>query len=291
MATLDWKQAARLNELRQCKITRDLAEEATELGDGVMTYSKGVPWISRVTGLGLSAFGEDPGMAGPDAAATARYERQLKRAIGFYRERGAQAKVETCSLAPESLLAALGRCGFRTVHYENVLAADLASPTPEPEHGPVPGLEIVRIDPADEAAIRAAALLATKLFLPPDQEPPETMLEAAAKALRYPHSIGLLALLGGEPVGACGMEMHEVEGVLLAALWGAAVEPRARRRGVQLALLRHRLALSRGRGCVIALIESKPGVATERNAARVGFQLAYVRSVFETPPPEDAPPQ
>jgi hypothetical protein len=52
---------------------------------------------------------------------------------------------------------------------------------------------------------------------------------------------------------------------------------------VQLALLVHRLERARALGCPLAVIGSKPGVATERNAARMGFRVAYTKVILRKP--------
>ncbi len=69
------------------------------------------------------------------------------------------------------------------------------------------------------------------------------------------------------------MSIHE--GVALLA--GASTVPEARRRGAQLALLDARLAYAAERGCDIAMMCAQPGSASQRNAERQGFRIAYTR--------------
>lgn len=279
MASTDWLYAARINEIRHCVITRELADEAVGVGDGVMTFSSGVPWVSCASGLGLGEYGAEPPVGKASHADSERYAADVATVCEFYRSRKVTPRVEVGSLAPEGLLGALSGAGFTTVHYENTLVADLA--VSRERVSPPPGLEIVRTDPTDEAMLRTHAVLGTRWFVPEGEPVSEELLGMTARAVRHPRSIAFMGRMDGEYIAACGMESWEIEGDLVAALWGAAVEPRVRRRGVQLALLEHRLAVARELGCRIALIESKPGVATERNAARVGFGLAYVRAVME----------
>ncbi len=279
MAGIDWVGVGRLNELRHCTLLRGLGAEVVELGDGVMAYSPGVRWVNQASGLGLSCFGETPPLGRATEDEAGRYVPVVDRAVEFYRERGVTPRVETCSLAPESLLGALAARGFTTLHYENVLAAELTDGGEERRLPP--SIRIVQVDKTDEAMVRTQAEVMTRLFATPAEPATEEMVLMAAKAIREPCSIGLLAMEGDRPVGACGMETREVDGVRLAALWGAVVEPDRRRQGIQLAMLAHRMRVARELGCALAIIESKPGVATERNAARVGFALAYVRTVME----------
>jgi GNAT superfamily N-acetyltransferase len=63
----------------------------------------------------------------------------------------------------------------------------------------------------------------------------------------------------------------------IALLAGAATVPEYRRRGAQLALLEARLRLAASKGCDIAMMCAAPGSASQRNAERHGFRIAYTR--------------
>lgn len=82
-----------------------------------------------------------------------------------------------------------------------------------------------------------------------------------------------LAELDGQIV-ATGMLIVAGEVALLA---GASTVPAARRRGAQLALLEARLRAAAEQGCAIAMMEAAPGSASQRNAGRHGFRVAYTR--------------
>jgi GNAT superfamily N-acetyltransferase len=82
-----------------------------------------------------------------------------------------------------------------------------------------------------------------------------------------------LAELGGRPVATGALSIHE--GVALLA--GASTVPEERRRGAQLALLEARLAYAAARGCDLAMMCALPGSASQRNAERQGFRIAYTR--------------
>ena len=66
------------------------------------------------------------------------------------------------------------------------------------------------------------------------------------------------------------------EGVALLA--GACTIPEARKRGAQLALLNARLGHAAECGCDLAMVCAEPGSATQRNAERHGFRIAYTRT-------------
>jgi len=82
-----------------------------------------------------------------------------------------------------------------------------------------------------------------------------------------------LAELDGRPIATAVLSMHD--GV--AHFAGASTIPDGRRRGAQNALLEHRLRFAAARGCDIALMGALPGSASQRNAERNGFRIAYTR--------------
>ena len=264
MTALSTGAIVRLNELRHVRGACLIADESRPLADGWLTYSEGVPWITRLTGLGLER------MPTPD---------ELDRIIPFFRERSAQPRVEFPGTVSESTLQAIGKRGFSLHSVEHVLArlidpADTRPPwTPE-------GVRVERVDPGDDTMIRTHATVSLAGFLPPGTRPSDGMYTMAARALRNPRTDAFIAWRDQRPIGACGMESDEINGVRLSALWGATVLPEFRRQGVQRALIEHRLAFARSRGGVLAVIESAPGIPTERHAARVGFALISSRVVL-----------
>jgi GNAT superfamily N-acetyltransferase len=91
-----------------------------------------------------------------------------------------------------------------------------------------------------------------------------------------------LAELDGALVAAGAMNVWE--GVALLA--GASTVPAFRRRGAQLALLEARLRFAAEHGCDLAMMAALPGSASQRNAERQGFRIAYTRIKWRlaTPP-------
>jgi len=92
----------------------------------------------------------------------------------------------------------------------------------------------------------------------------------------YAASDGLetfLAERDGRAIATAVLSMHE--GV--AHFAGASTIPDGRRRGAQNALLAHRLRFTAARGCDVALMGALPGSASQRNAERNGFRIAYTR--------------
>jgi hypothetical protein len=63
----------------------------------------------------------------------------------------------------------------------------------------------------------------------------------------------------------------------VALLAGACTIPEARQQGAQLALLDYRLRYAADHGCDLAMMGAQPGSASQRNAERHGFRIAYTR--------------
>lgn len=100
---------------------------------------------------------------------------------------------------------------------------------------------------------------------------------AAAHALDNEHMVIALDADDGRPLGAASMTVNEG----LAMLGGMSTIPAERRRGVQAALVRHRLVEARRLGCDLALSTAATGSASERNLKRYGFSLKTVIQRFE----------
>lgn len=88
-----------------------------------------------------------------------------------------------------------------------------------------------------------------------------------------------LAELDGKPIAAGGLTLHG--GVALLA--GASTVPEGRRQGAQNALLETRLRFAAERGCDVAMMCALPGSASQRNAERQGFRIAYTRIKWRKP--------
>lgn len=256
-------EIARINEARQALALRELADESAPLAGGWLAFSPGVPWINHAVGI---ALGEPLTSDDLDAMES------------FYRQRAVQPKLEFTVFAPEETLDLLGEREYRVEHFETVLARDIQ---PDLDAGALlpsgwpTGVEMRRTDPADAPACRIHSTLVGSCFH--EGPVPEEMIEMGVRAIQHSRSVSFMGFVGGKPVAGCGMEVFETSGTKACALWGTGVLEPFRRRGIQQALIAHRLAYAAERGCRLAIIESKPGIPTERNAARMGFSLAYTR--------------
>ncbi|MDF1702551.1 MAG: hypothetical protein P1V36_15480 [Planctomycetota bacterium] len=268
---VDPQRCMRLNERRQAEGAAALSEEHVRRGPGVLAFSAGTPWLCKAVGLDLDAPLDDEA---------------VREVVAYYRARRVPPVVELSAYSAEGTFAALARAGFVLVETEHVLACTPHTPSVQLP----PGVQLARLDGADDEAVREHAAVVTCGFLPGGERAPEPMLAVAVRALRQPDTIGLFARLAdGTPVGASSMEIRAVDlgdgspPVRALALFGTTVVPEARCQGIQQAFIAERLRLGAEAGCALALVESKPGIPTERNAARLGFAPSYTRLVLRAP--------
>ena len=83
-----------------------------------------------------------------------------------------------------------------------------------------------------------------------------------------------LAELDGRPIAAGGLFIYD--GVAILA--GASTILSERNQGAQRALLEARLRFAADHGCDLAMMGAAPGSASQRNAERQGFRIAYTRT-------------
>jgi GNAT superfamily N-acetyltransferase len=88
------------------------------------------------------------------------------------------------------------------------------------------------------------------------------------------NTFSFLAEKGGERIAAAALCLFD--GV--ACLAGACTIPQWRKQGAQRALLETRLRFAAEQGCDLAMVVAQPGSASQRNAERQGFRIAYTRT-------------
>jgi GNAT superfamily N-acetyltransferase len=255
-------ELARAFELVQAEATSELATATARVGDAWLAFAGVGSFVNRAVGLGMSESTRPESLDAID---------------DFFASRGAEPKVELTAFADETLLRSLADRGYVLSLMENVLVRSVADgDAPVLPHGAVPGLGIERVDPHDEAAVRAYVAMGWSGFLPEGAEVPPEQLGPSIAAARAPTADALVVRIDDTIVGAGGCETRRG----ITTLFGASVKPDHRRRGIQQALIAARLAAGRSRGANLAIIVSKPGIPTERNAARLGFRMGYVRVVL-----------
>lgn len=199
----------------------------------------------------------------------------LDQIEGFFRERGADVHHEVCPLADKALLAVLGDRGYRPIELTSILFLPLEARAPVRESG-----VRVRLAGEEERDLWARVLAEGWRDVVDMPELADLMRVSAARQ----GFLAFLAELDGRPVAAGGLAIHG--GVALLA--GASTIPEWRHRGAQGALLESRLEYAAQAGCDLAMIGAEPGSASQRNAERQGFRIAYTRIKWGT---ENSPPR
>ena len=109
----------------------------------------------------------------------------------------------------------------------------------------------------------------------------ETIAQVMRDVSTVPGYRGFLARRERSLAGAASLRLHAG----IAQLTGATTLPAHRRRGVQTALLRARLAFASKEGCDLAVVTTQPGSVSQQNVMRQGFSLLYARAILSLPPP------
>ncbi len=188
----------------------------------------------------------------------------------FYRERQAPVFHEVSPLADLALLALLNERGYRPVELTSVMFRpigrdlNLAGSTNERIEA-----RLIRDDENDQELWTRTATRGWSEAT----EFAEIMLELMRIGVKRRNAFSFLAELDGQPIAAGSLSLSD--GVALLA--GASTVPEGRKQGAQLALLDARLRYAAEQGCDIAMMCALPGSASQRNAERQGFRIAYTR--------------
>ena len=224
-----------------------------QAGGGIAAFLELDSPVNGTFGLGMGRS-----VSAPDI-------RKLER---FFAERGERALAGVCPLAHPTLLRVLAARGWMPAAFENVLARPLV--ITEMLEPPADGIE-VRVALTEAEIELWAALVANGFSAPEDPTPAE--LHLARVSPDVPGTTALLGYVDGKPAGTGEVA---IDGEI-AWLTTDTTLPEFRRRGVQMALQCARLLLARDAGCTLAVTESLPGSASQRNMERLGFNVVYTR--------------
>jgi len=192
---------------------------------------------------------------------------------------GAPPRVDLDLRQPEpAVVAALRERGLVVVERQTFLARLATS-----ESVAGPGPQLAPAAPCVRRLQHSEAALFLELFAGgPDSDPAECALRARrAEHFCTPSFRGFLAELDGEPAGCATTWVRGEVG------WfgSAATLPELRRRGVQGALFRARIADAQASGLRWLMTDCEVGTSSHRNAERAGFRHASSRQVW-SPQPE-----
>jgi hypothetical protein len=228
------------------------AMRTTIAGTLVMFAGVGSP-ITQTFGLGMH---ERP--AGRDIDGMER----------FFTSRGSAVFHEVCPHAGAGIYATLAGRGYKPIELSNVMyrAIDGDTGAAVAQRLQVRTVEVHEADWYGAIAAQGWS------------EMPEVVpfIQGFARA-SVDVATCFVAEIDGHAVATAALFMHQ--GVALLA--GASTIPGGRRKGAQLALLNARLRAAVSRGCDLAMMVAAPGSASQRNAERHGFRVAYTRTKWQ----------
>lgn len=195
-------------------------------------------------------------------------DRDLDAIEQFFTTRGSPVFHEVCPLAGVEVYAKLASRGYKPIELSSVLFRDLAR---EPAAGTG---SVIRVRAVDRGEAESYAQIAARGWF----ETPEVVPMLLGFA-RSSVDVGrcFIAELDGEAIATGALFIHND----VALLAGASTVPEGRRRGAQSALLDARLRAAAASGCTIAMMAAAPGSASQRNAERNGFRIAYTRTKWQ----------
>lgn len=186
----------------------------------------------------------------------------------FFAERGAAVMHEVSPLAGLETIALLADRGYRPVELSTVLVQDI-DPVAAP-HAP----SALRVRALERDAAARGAWIETWLAGWSGELPDPALRAIAELAAGNGAMTNFLVEHDAVPIATGSLGIHGD----VALLGGASTIPAARGRGAQGLLLAARLAEAHRRGCTLAMMVTAPGSASQRNAERRGFRVAYTRT-------------
>ena len=237
--------------------------------------SSGATWIEVAGAYAMFDGADSPltqtfglGMFGPISP------EDLDRIEAFYEERDAPVFHEVSPLADPSVLALLNARRYHPIEFTNLLHGPSAARAADAPRNPAVRVRLVRDD--EEDVLLWARIAAEGWSDHGDVR--ELLADVARVNAERDDTFAFLAELDGNPIAAASYFVHN--GVAMLA--GASTVPDARRQGAQLALLDARLALAAEQGCDLAMMGAQPGSASQRNAERHAFRIAYTRIKWQS---------
>lgn len=219
--------------------------------------------VTQTFGLGLF---EEPKVA------------DLDRLEAFFHERGAPVCHEVSPLAGVSLADLLARRGYRPIELTSVMYKPL-TPSSCPPIAPNTRIATRLIRKGEQAEAELWSRTSTRGW---DAHPEfrELMLGLGRVTASCEGAINFFAYLDNYLDAPIATAVLRCDGGV-ALLAGASTVPEARRHGAQRALLEARMKMAAGQGCDLAMMCAEPGGASQRNAEREGFRIAYTRTKWQ----------
>lgn len=241
----------------------DPVPTAVAFGHGLLVLTGNGRYVNRAVGITLDQLAEH------DVAAV----------IAHYDAAGLPPAVQLSSWAPEVTVSVLGRAGFVPVSCRSVFASVATA------RGRVASTSVTVV-PVNANELRARDSREVMSSGTSSVGPALATSDAFMVADNATRGTAqFLALRDGQPVGCGSLTIVETSDGLTGWLGAAATVPSARRRGVQTALVQHRLELASEAGCDVVGATATTGSASSRVLQRCGFTLAQDQWVVQRDEP------
>jgi len=197
---------------------------------------------------------------------------EMEKLEEFFQQRGAHVHHEVSPMADPSLVALLGERGYHPIELTSVMYRPISSgiQPASPRNDKVQARLILEGEEELWAQTATSGWSGITEFN-------DLVLELMYLTAKRADGLSFLAELDGQAIASGALLIHD--GVALLA--GASTIPEGRRQGAQLALLESRLSYAAEAGCDLAMMCAAPGSASQRNAERQGFRIAYTRIKWE----------
>ena len=195
-------------------------------------------------------------------------ERDLKALEQFFLDRGAPVCHEVSPHSDLSVLPLLNDGGYQPIEFTSVMYRPISKESPLLT-ATNDKIRVMLTGPSEADLWAEVAFKGWSEF----GELADFLHDVGRVNARRDNARSFLAVLDGRPI-ATGL-MNIFDGVALLA--GASTIPEGRKKGAQLALLEERLRYAAQHDCDIAMMCALPGSASQRNAERHGFRIAYTR--------------
>ena len=183
----------------------------------------------------------------------------------FFTSRGAAVFHEVSPLASTDVLDLLARRGYRPVELTSMMYRPLDGHAATGNAG----VQVRRTDASEADLWAMTAAKGWTEFA----DLSAFMLDLGRVTATSRGMATFIAEVKGKPIATGAVAIHN----RVALLAGASTIPSERKQGAQKALLEARLRYAGEQGCDLAMMGAQPGSASQRNAERQGFRIAYTR--------------
>jgi hypothetical protein len=239
---------------------------------------------------GTDKFTSHPLSPGLAMISSPEYGRKLNHALGWgmntpvsssslealhhlCQQRSTNVEIDLCPHAHPSVSSLLTANGYSPTGSINVYSISLppSSPVSEPDTP----IQITKVAHSDLGTFITASIDGFRSTKRPIPLLLHLLAQSAAHRTQSDTHL-YLARLNDKIAGSAGMAIVDD----IAVLYIDSVLPWARGKGIQRLLMRARLSDAVELGCMVAVVEARPGTASAVNAERVGFEIAYVRTSY-----------